>query len=432
MPSGSFAGLASLACSSCRKQRRRCTRELPACLLCRRLGKACEYSESLTPRSVQDELTYLRNQVAELEHRLAEVQSSPNSSTTLTVASWTHDPLSSSSAESAPQLHHDFPAAFFLDSEAFQRSGQTIIPPHVEVPHALTDTLEEEKDVAAVLAAHFSSFHAYFPIGGSYKPSNKLARQWLTANLPVSKIRAQQWLTNCGESLSLDTKLLTKCMQLFQQPTHSSPVPATRLYASCKALYAYVEGQNVYSVHLLQALVLIAVYEVAHAMYPAAYITVGHCARVGISMGLHDQQSCTQMLPRPGMFFDNYKRILVLRITFTATSVELEERRRVWWAVVILEMYVNLGSRAHPLACPIQGDDLLPQDDECWDRGVSYSRTDSAAQLWLSKPSRKWPSCDLSLSQPVLPSALLLLLEYVRQYMFSLACSIMSTIKTSA
>ncbi|KAF2137186.1 uncharacterized protein K452DRAFT_321892 [Aplosporella prunicola CBS 121167] len=326
--SGSTPALAQQACSTCRKQRRRCTKELPACLLCRRLAKPCEYSENLPSRSDQDELAYLRDRVADLENKLTALQPGPNSSETSSATGLINSHLFSST-EPSSQLQPAFPTSFFLDSQIFRDNRETIITPNVELPRAFTDHPGEAANVNDVVRKHFSDLHTYFPI--------------------ISKVRIYQRITNPTQSLLSDTKLLLACMQLFQQP--DSTTPCSGLYLSCKSLYTNTERKNVYSVHLLQALLLIALYEIFHAIYPAAYITVGHCARLGISMGLHDQQSL-QMLPRP------------------TTSAELEERRRAWWAVVILETHVNLGSRNHPLSVPpIPADAMLPQDDDKWDRG---------------------------------------------------------------
>lgn len=68
-------------------------------------------------------------------------------------------------------------------------------------------------------------------------------------------------------------------------------------------------------------------------------------------MGIHDGKRAPQMLQLP-------------------TSTELEERRRVWWAIVVLDRYVNIGGKGRPFACQdVRPDELLPVDDNHWDRG---------------------------------------------------------------
>lgn len=47
------------------------------------------------------------------------------------------------------------------------------------------------------------------------------------------------------------------------------------------------------------------------------------------------------------------------------TWTETEERRRVWWAALILDRYVHVGMRFRPLFfSPIPPDEILPADDE--------------------------------------------------------------------
>ena len=71
---------------------------------------------------------------------------------------------------------------------------------------------------------------------------------------------------------------------------------------------------------MLQAAVLIAVYEVGHAIYPAAYLTIGACARYGTMLGI-DKLGLDLMGDSLGPL----------------SWIEVEERRRVWWAVVLLD-----------------------------------------------------------------------------------------------
>lgn len=64
--------------------------------------------------------------------------------------------------------------------------------------------------------------------------------------------------------------------------------------------------------------ILICLYETGHAIYPQAYISIGHVGRLGQAIGLHDTDM-PQLALEPG----NWD--------------QMEERRRVWWAVYILD-----------------------------------------------------------------------------------------------
>lgn len=87
-----------------------------------------------------------------------------------------------------------------------------------------------------------------------------------------------------------------------------------------KHYHVEVENAGPLSILVLQAKVLMALYEMGHGIYPAAYMSVGACARYGYAMGIPNNQMA------------GIKRLLTL--------VEVEEQRRVWWAVVILDRQV--------------------------------------------------------------------------------------------
>lgn len=126
----------------------------------------------------------------------------------------------------------------------------------------------------------------------------------------------RQRLSDPSAPFTVDLKLLLECMQLFNQGDDASIAADRQLYRSCKALYAHAEAQSILSVHLLQSCLLLAAYEVAHAIYPTAYLSVGTCARLGICMGLHDGKSALQLLPLPGMSAERPSCVLLLATRF--------------------------------------------------------------------------------------------------------------------
>ncbi|KAE9376398.1 putative fungal-specific transcription factor [Stipitochalara longipes BDJ] len=118
--------------------------------------------------------------------------------------------------------------------------------------------------------------------------------------------------------------------------------------------YLEVEGSSDFSISVLQAGVLIALYELGHAIYPAAFLTVGACARYAFALGINVKGTL------------NTRRVLTL--------VEVEERRRVWWAIVILDRFLSIGCPGRPFATADPTiDDLLPSDDTLWDQGIVSS-----------------------------------------------------------
>ena len=173
-------------------------------------------------------------------------------------------------------------------------------------------------------------------------------------------------------------RLLIKCMQLHLH-THQILGICNEGYPACKVLYRRLEAQNNLTLRLIQSLLLITLYEVNNAIYPAAYLSVGHCARLAICMGLHDEALSPQFLPTPCKSIESLLPVLP---DHADTWTEIEERRRVWWAVLLLDRYTNLGHDGRPLACPEpRSTDPLPQDYLKWDQAVSqYSQSSVVLQ----------------------------------------------------
>jgi hypothetical protein len=66
------------------------------------------------------------------------------------------------------------------------------------------------------------------------------------------------------------------------------------------ALFALEQSAR-FSTNLLAAYALLALHEIGHGIFPAAYLTVSNLARLFCALGLHDRTKATQILQRPGM-----------------------------------------------------------------------------------------------------------------------------------
>jgi hypothetical protein len=112
------------ACMSCRKQKRKCSKTLPACALCERMNRHCDYSEAAPPPTSED-FSVLRMRVIELESRLNGVHNQPTSYATpasdnLGPAVPTYTPPQEISWQN---IQNRFPAIAFLDSDTFKYGG---------------------------------------------------------------------------------------------------------------------------------------------------------------------------------------------------------------------------------------------------------------------------------------------------------------------
>ena len=128
--------------------------------------------------------------------------------------------------------------------------------------------------------------------------------------------------------------------------------PRTVPYVAAKRSLFEAESLGMLSIATLQAMIILNLYEIAHAIYPAAYLSIGTCARYGMALGI-DRQSQLDLNGRELSFLGQ------------------EERRRAWWVIVILDRYVNLSCPDRSLSTkdPEPGD-LLPIDDQPWERAI--------------------------------------------------------------
>ena len=81
-----------------------------------------------------------------------------------------------------------------------------------------------------------------------------------------------------------DLAMLFLAMKLVITPAED--VANNSLYLLAKNFLAALEHQGVISLLCLQAMVLVALYENSHAIYPAAWMTIGACARYAEMLGL--------------------------------------------------------------------------------------------------------------------------------------------------
>lgn len=153
-------------------------------------------------------------------------------------------------------------------------------------------------------------------------------------------------------ALSSDEILLLACMKVMAWAPLGDSDPRTPSYAAAKRSLWEAEITGVLSVSMLQAMIILNLYEIAHAIYPAAYLSIGSCARYGLALGVDRQSEA-----------DLNGRVL--------SSFEQEERRRAWWVVVILDRYMNLGCPDRSLSTKDpESDRLLPIDDQPWERAI--------------------------------------------------------------
>lgn len=151
----------------------------------------------------------------------------------------------------------------------------------------------------------------------------------------ISKKRLYSELTSSNPDTRAGNALFLLSMKLctgrpLQSADNSSLYADNELYSAARQCIFCAESGGYVSLRLVQSLVLLAVYEMGHAIYPAAYLTVGRAARLAMVIGLHNTKLATQLFVLPDMWS--------LR----------EEQGRTWWAIFVLDKYKVLPPTLSP------------------------------------------------------------------------------------
>lgn len=284
---------ASTSCFSCRRSKRRCDKNLPTCQLCFRKGLKCSYPRrrgqrsDQPPRSIQGSESISDSNAA---------YSGP-----IVASSSTEPQIQSPSASTSSFAVTT--AISFLAPGLFREAGLEIPRLNIGLPDEVALHLGDSQQVRETASKFFRT--TWMPI--------------------ISRKRYLAVVLNPLSPSRRPTALLALCIKLCCLSVHDDEgLEKTSLYRLVKAFYSDVESTQVLCVQVLQAAILIATFEIGDAIYPAAYLTVGACARYAIAMGL-DKINKDRMGGEPN----------------TISWMEIEERRRAWWAVLILDRFVT-------------------------------------------------------------------------------------------
>ncbi|KAH2749611.1 hypothetical protein KXW10_005990 [Aspergillus fumigatus] len=294
--------LAPQACQSCRSGKRRCDKALPKCSSCANRGRTCEYRWPEPSR-----------------HSTA--ASDPE-------RGWYPSPLDEEQQRDARTV--DFPTILFLDPGLLQHGQVDTAHSTVSVPPYILHLLGDLGEIRLTASRFFKHIHQWMPF--------------------ISKKRFYDMYLQPAFHTRPDVVLLLLAQKLITTfPPAGAQSPRTPLYYAVRRFYVEVEGA--FSILVLQAGVLVALYELGHGIYPAAYLSIGACARYAHALGIN----LSHTVPT--------RRVL--------TFLEGEERRRIWWAIVILDRFVSIGCPGRPFAtADPRLDELLPADDAAWDQGI--------------------------------------------------------------
>ncbi|KAH8810901.1 fungal-specific transcription factor domain protein [Xylogone sp. PMI_703] len=315
--------LAAHACAPCRKGKRRCDKILPNCSLCERIGRPCDYTDptpaTVDPAELQARIHQLEELVAQLSNHIPSL-STPSDDTAMPA------PLKEYSASS-----NLYSTSLFLDPGSSEYCDAPECGIDVPIPPEVYATMGDSAAVEHIKSQYFKSVNTWMPI--------------------INRAKLDRMINSGNRSARPDLALLLLSMKLILEAPTESGVKQSWLYTITKRFCSTLENAGLDSLMKLQASLIIAVYELGHAIFPAAYISIGHCARYGVALGIHNRLA-PQMLPKPRSWLD------------------WEERQRVWWLIIILDRYVVAGSDHRPLCTedPL-ANTYIPANEEAWEQG---------------------------------------------------------------
>jgi hypothetical protein len=187
---------------------------------------------------------------------------------------------------------------------------------YLEVHSIIRATRQFVDDISA---RYFHGFHSHLPV--------------------ISRIRFYNNLITLGATPAADFSilLLTICLithapALGYQSGHGATrsVEQQSLYLTARSLFAQVQVYCSPSVPLVQASLLLAVYEYTHGRPDDAFVTIAGSARMAYAARIHARdRHQTQMTHTAGHNAD------------TDLLLQAEEAANTWWGIVICERYVS-------------------------------------------------------------------------------------------
>ncbi|KAL7813556.1 fungal-specific transcription factor domain-containing protein [Trichoderma aethiopicum] len=303
---------ASQACRACRRLKRKCTREVPTCALCYRLGKTCEYAETAASEST------ISSRLNHIEQLLQVEGISPSRAFS-----------GISAAAFFPKPAEAFPLPFFLDSEYLTSQSVNALSwsRHPYIHQIVDEHLDDDR--VALCEQYLSTVHKWLPM--------------------ISRKRLLNEVNSDATEVDGCLSIFLMCIKALTT-RDGDCAKTSSWYLLARSLCSEAESAGFVSLRLVQALVLLSVYEMSHAIYPCAYSTLGRASRMGVLLGLHDRKNNQLFKP-------------------AETWTMREEQRRTWWTIFLLDRLMNIETNLPSTVPEPVKDELLPINDEDWDEG---------------------------------------------------------------
>lgn len=219
--------------------------------------------------------------------------------------------MANKSAMAVPQkLDIAAPRRFF--------SGPNNGPPSPDSDSAGDCPVFHNNVVSKLTAPIYTPFHAIkHEIGAVFELYLETLNTWvpIVAESQYTRLSNRDGSTPDAETCTL----LLAIYLVTRQPDDG--VGLDELYTSLKRFHSNLYTISTQSVPIIQAGMLLAIYEQGQALHQLSYLTIGACVRLAQAVGMH--------------------RTLEKDIELASPSGgEMQEQRHIWWCLVILERSV--------------------------------------------------------------------------------------------
>ncbi|KAK4100692.1 hypothetical protein N658DRAFT_427224 [Parathielavia hyrcaniae] len=166
------------------------------------------------------------------------------------------------------------------------------------------------------------------------------ANTWFTI---VERASFEAHLESTWDDLSAETSVVALCMALVAQPPNQkqSKGMSDATYTSVKSALSAVQSELPMSVPLLQAELLVAMYEFAHSMPQQAYLSLGRCFQMTRAFGWHNAAFWSSAQAAEPAVLRQLKLYSIL-----------------WWAIVYVDCLLNIAYQNQ--SYPMHTADLAP------------------------------------------------------------------------
>ncbi|KAH8660452.1 hypothetical protein BX600DRAFT_56848 [Xylariales sp. PMI_506] len=320
-------------CLNCKLRKKKCDKALPSCRFCVRKGWDCDYDSLRRPPAIQQ-------------------------------------PRHPSQQQRLPYLGAREPGASSEHVILTWEPAATELSFHLQVQRIIRETDQFVDDISA---HYFQGLHRYIPV--------------------VCRRRFHDSLITLGASPSADFSilLLVLCLVTYKQPPNhtgtSNDAQATggqqhqvtpqSLYLATSSLFAQARVCFQPSLHLVQAGLLLAVYEYLQGRPDDAFISIANCARMAYAIRLHESFHGA--------------------VGGSNNLMERKTAANTWWAIVICEreFYNEVTVSNQPLTTVIPDANVeLPTEPAVLDRmDVTVSYSNGPAKYDTPSDASSSPRC---------------------------------------